>query len=120
MSTAPSPIVTSAIDKLAQQLSNLGCVFTIMHAGEVVHDTMPRQAPERQRKPRRNFESTGLYEPIKTMQPGEVVRIPVPEGYKANDIQSVLSARLVGLYGKGSFMTQQVAEGAAVDVLRMS
>lgn len=115
-----SPIVLAAIDKLAQQLSNLGCVYEIHHEGDVVYDCLPRQKPERTRKPRRNFEGTGIYEPIKALQPGDVARVPVPEGYKANDIQSVLSARLVGLFGKGNFMTQQVADGTAVDVLRMS
>lgn len=114
-------IKTVAIDRLAAQLTNLGCVFRIDREGVTLHDTLPVQAPEKKKKaPRRDFESMGIYESVKKMQPGEVVRVTAPEGLSLIDIQGSLSARMVGLFGKGNYMTQQRKEHNAIDVLRLA
>lgn len=110
-------ITTAAIERIAQQLTNLGCVFRIDRGGVTLHDTMPVQKPKR--VPRRDFEAMGIYESLRTMKPGEVVRVDAPENVPVTDLQSVLAARMIGLYGKGNYMTQRVAGADAVDVLRM-
>ena len=111
-------ITTTAIERLAAQLTNLGCVFRIDREGVTLHDTLPVQKTEK-RKSRRDFESMGIYESLRTMKPGEVVRVDAPENVPVTDLQSVLAARMIGLYGKGNYMTQRVVGAAAVDVLRM-
>lgn len=112
-------ITTTAIERIATQLNNLGCVFRIDRQGVTLHDTLPVQEPERKRAARRDFEAMGIYESLRTMKPGEVVRVNAPENVPVTDLQSVLAARMIGLYGKGNYMTQRVAGADAVDVLRM-
>jgi hypothetical protein len=112
-------ITKAAIDRIAAQLTNLGCVFRIDRDGGVLHNTLPTPDLERKRAPRRDFEAMGLYEKLRSIKPGEVVRVDAPEGIPVTDVQSVLAARMVGMYGKGTYMTQRVAGANAVDVLRM-
>lgn len=114
-----SDITRAAIAKLAAQLTNLGCVFRIDFKGEVLHNTLPEVEDKPKRAPRRDFEAMGIYDGLRNMKPGEVVRVVAPEDIPVTDLQSVLSARMIGMYGKGNYMTQRVSGTQAVDVLRM-
>lgn len=112
-------ITTKAIDRIAAQLIALKCTFRIDREGITLHDTLPSEPAAKQRAPRRRFKGTGIYDKLNSLQPGEIVRIEAPEGIPVGDVQSVLAARVVTLFGKSTCITQRVPDQNAVDVLRL-
>ena len=111
-------IKEQALNRIINQLSNLGYTHRVQLGDDVVADTIP--APKRRNKvARRDFEGSGLYDGIKQMQPGESTVVDAPEGMDKRDLQGVLSARMIGLYGRGSYITSQCGDRDAVEVLRL-
>jgi hypothetical protein len=57
---------------------------------------------------------------LANVKPGDIVVVKVPDGYKINSFQSGITSWCCGKWGQGSYVTARVADGTAIEVMRVS
>lgn len=108
-----------AIERIARQLENLGCEYKIITSDGTEFGTlevMTTKASKREHN--RYVNATNYKELLKDIKPGESVFVPAGTA-PLEGVQSVCSSYMVMTYGKGAYMTAQVADRNGVEVLRL-
>ena len=104
---------TKAIEKLARQLTNLGCEYMIVPGegkpltkGKFTHHVGIKHGEY----------AKYICTFVDTLQPGESVEIPIGN-YPAAALHASASSRCFAAFGKGNFMTSRNDEREVIEVL---
>lgn len=112
-------IRTKAVKDLAAKLTNVGAVFKIIAADGTEFGTLVAVAPKERTRRHNVYVNMGLRDTLAAMKPGDVLRLPVPEGDTVERFRSGVGTTARKLFGAGNANAVASPDKTAVDVLRL-